>query len=53
MSIVNNAVSYVSNFAQSVDCMSSALPQKEKTKQKEKQEHKETLGGIGYNYNVN
>lgn len=54
MSIVNNAVSYVSNFAQSVDCMSSALTTKRENKTKRKtEEHKETLGGIGYNYNVN
>lgn len=36
MSIVNNVVSYVSNFAHSVDVFQVPLPQKEKTKQKEK-----------------
>jgi len=48
MSIVNNEVSYVSNFIQRVDCMSSALTIKRENKTKGKTEgHKETLGGIG------
>ena len=54
MSIVNNAVFYVSNFIQRVDCMSSALTTKRENKTKRKTEgHEETLGGIGNNYNVN
>ena len=38
MSIVNNEVSYVSNFIQRVDCMSSALTTKRENKTKGKTE---------------
>lgn len=53
MPVFNNAVSCISNFAQRVQFMLSALTTKTENKTKRKTEgHQETRGGVGYDYNV-